>query len=345
MDPLSSGAEVVERDASLLSPTQDGGDQNIQKIRDSNNITWAELDVGKFTLVTAAVSVAENVLFYPFHLLKTREQVDKTQKLHALSTKETVAMARNTVKEGGVRGLYRGFWSSSFGSIPSYVVYLVTYSWTKHMCGWDNPHVAPTQQQKIWVPFVAGAIADVASIAFYVPVDVVVQRLQLKDSKYKGVTDAVRSIWKEDGPKGFFRGFGATLTYSVVGSITWWITYENAKAALAGRFTRTKQSLSTGEKPPDRVAQFVSGFIAGGVAAVACQPIDVVKTRLQTQGAGVGGQQGTRYTNLWHGMKTALREEGVRAFSKGLIPRALSRAPLSAISSVSYELMLYYCRK
>jgi CubicO group peptidase (beta-lactamase class C family) len=46
------------------------------------------------------------------------------------------------------------------------------------------------------LPLAAGIFADVASLGLYVPVDVVVQRLQL--GKYSGLRQALKQMWKEE---------------------------------------------------------------------------------------------------------------------------------------------------
>ncbi len=47
---------------------------------------------------------------------------------------------------------------------------------------------------------VAGALAaDVAAISLAVPVDVIVQRMQLPNSRYTSARQALRTIWKEEG--------------------------------------------------------------------------------------------------------------------------------------------------
>lgn len=44
--------------------------------------------------------------------------------------------------------------------------------------------------------------------------DVVKTRLQVEQSHYNGIVDAFRKIWREEGPKAFFKGGGARVLRS-----------------------------------------------------------------------------------------------------------------------------------
>lgn len=53
------------------------------------------------------------------------------------------------------------------------------------------------------------------SCAIFLPVDVVKERLQVqdlqRDYKYHGSLDAFRTIWREEGFRGLYKGYGATI--------------------------------------------------------------------------------------------------------------------------------------
>eukprot|EP00908_Phaeocystis_cordata_P018646 Transcript_30109.p2 GENE.Transcript_30109~~Transcript_30109.p2 ORF type:complete len:160 (-),score=56.31 Transcript_30109:104-583(-) len=98
---------------------------------------------------------------------------------------------------------------------------------------------------------------------------------------------------------------------------------------------------------------FAAGASAGVVAAAATNPLDVVKTRLQTQhlavapqaakeataaaGGGVCARAPLAYTGLLQGIQAVWREEGLRGFSRGMQARMLIHAPSVAICWTTYE--------
>ena len=88
------------------------------------------------------------------------------------------------------------------------------------------------------------------------------------------------------------------------------------------------------------------------LAAAATNPLDLIKTRLQTQGQLLGGQGGgggtadslsrhaaqtVRYDGLLDAVQKIYRAEGAGAFIKGLVPRVVFHMPSMAICWTTYE--------
>ena len=68
------------------------------------------------------------------------------------------------------------------------------------------------------------------------------------------------------------------------------------------------------------------------------QPIDVIKTRLMTQGAS----SLTPYAGVLDCLARMLREEGASSLFKGLLPRLLYVAPFGAVQfSVNEQMRLF----
>ena len=72
----------------------------------------------------------ENALFYPFYMLKTREQADRLvlkPRPNAKPWDASMHHLRAVIAERGVRqGLFRGFWASNILSFPAYAAYMVS---------------------------------------------------------------------------------------------------------------------------------------------------------------------------------------------------------------------------
>lgn len=79
----------------------------------------------------------------------------------------------------------------------------------------------------------------------------------------------------------------------------------------------------------------LSGMFAAACAVLATQPQDVIKTRLQTQGSLPASEQ--RYKGIVDAAQQIARQEGPRAFFKGLMPRMLYLLPASALTFSLYE--------
>lgn len=109
----------------------------------------------------------------------------------------------------------QGFPTYALCSLPAYVVYVTTYTWSKSMLGFhysSSPTDAGTVGLSAAVaPLAAGIIADAACLGFYVPVEIVVQRLQLP-GRYQSTRQVLTTMWQhEGGIRAFYRGFGATV--------------------------------------------------------------------------------------------------------------------------------------
>lgn len=178
----------------------------------------------------------------------------------------------------------------------------------------------------------------------------IVQRLQVANSPYKSSFDAIRKIYLNEGMKGYYRGLGATFIVSMLASSLWWMSYENIKSLLyrPSVLPYFVLSKSSDEKSLDvhRLPQVTAGFIAGTVTSACVNPLDVVKTRIQTQNINPIGTTGTTviYRNMFHGLQCLWREEGINGLMRGVLPKLMSRGPLSAISALVFELVLYYSR-
>lgn len=85
---------------------------------------------------------------------------------------------------------------------------------------------------------------------------------------------------------------------------------------------------------PSLATSFAVGCASGVIAAVVTSPIDVVKTRIQTQTP----TSITQYRNMVHGLHEIVAYEGPRTLFRGLLPRCinagLSIGSMMAIYSV-----------
>jgi solute carrier family 25 protein 39/40 len=116
-------------------------------------------------------------------------------------------------------------------------------------------------------------------------------------------------------------------------------------AAAAAALPPSQQRLMHHSQVEILVANMVSGFVAGGLAAGATTPFDVVKTRMQIatpsqqqqQGSGSGG--GIRVFRI---LRDVYHKEGMEGLFSGLKPRAARAAPACAIVISVYELLKSY---
>ncbi|XP_034983249.1 mitochondrial glutamate carrier 2 [Zootoca vivipara] len=125
------------------------------------------------------------------------------------------------------------------------------------------------------------------------------------------------------GVAGLYKGLGATLLRDVPFSIIYFPLFANIN--------------NLGQANLDEKASFfhsfISGCIAGSVAAVAVTPLDVLKTRIQTLKKGLGEDT---YNGIVDCARKVWIHEGPAAFMKGAGCRALVIAPLFGIAQGMY---------
>ena len=114
-------------------------------------------------------------------------------------------------------------------------------------------------------------------------------------------------IWREQGVRGFFKGFMPTTARQAANSGVRFSAYTSLKQA-AQSYVAPGEKLST-------PATFAIGAMAGTITVYATQPIDTVKTRMQA----IDAKQMYR-NSIDCGVKI-FREEGVFKLWSGAVPR------------------------
>lgn len=180
-------------------------------------------------------------------------------------------------QEGFARGLYGGVLPAFLGSFGGTCIFFGTYEYMKRLQ--VDYGVTP------WIAyFNAGLLADLAAAPLYVPSEVLKTRLQLQGRynnphfssgyNYRSTAHATRQIVRQEGFRALFHGFGATLWRDLPYSALQFAFYEQERK-LAMTFM--------GSKDIGLPMEILTGATAGGMAGVITCPLDVVKTRLQTQ--------------------------------------------------------------
>uniref|UniRef100_A0A8C5HH44 Solute carrier family 25 member 47-A-like n=1 Tax=Gouania willdenowi TaxID=441366 RepID=A0A8C5HH44_GOUWI len=184
--------------------------------------------------------------------------------------------------------------------------------------------------------FLSGLAGGVAQISVMSPGDTVKVRLQCQTEskrreanfakpKYRGPVHCLLTIVKEEGFLGLYRGAVPLMLRDGPSFATYFLTY----TVMCEWLTKT-----TGKK-----LDWSSVMLAGGVSGMAGwtvgTPMDVIKARLQMDGA----RETRRYKGFFHCITETARVEGAGVFFKSLGINCLRAFPVNMVVFFTYEVL------
>ncbi|TDL24285.1 mitochondrial carrier [Rickenella mellea] len=168
----------------------------------------------------------------------------------------------------------------------------------------------------------AGSLAGIANSVVSGPVEHIRIRLQIQSSHnriYSGPLDAVKKIYGAHGIAGIYKGQVPTIAREAVGYGAYFWAYEKLMQREMAKKGIRRDEVSAGNA--------IMYGAAAGYALWACiYPIDMIKSRLQTD--GFSAADGRKYTSALQCVRTVWRTEGISAFTRGLGP-TLIRSPFA----------------
>jgi len=172
------------------------------------------------------------------------------------------------------------------------------------------------------------------------PVDTLKFRLQCEtvEGGLKGnalLFRTAKTMWADGGLRAAYRGLGLGLIGMFPYSAIDIGTFEVFKKTYISMYSRY-YGIHEEDFHPGNVATAVIGASSGALGATAVYPLNVLRTRLQTQGTAM---HPPTYTGIVDVATKTFRNEGVRGLYKGLTPNILKVAPALSITWVCYENM------
>ncbi|KAK1449618.1 Dor1-like family protein [Colletotrichum melonis] len=180
---------------------------------------------------------------------------------------------------------------------------------------------------------VAGAVARTFAGFVLMPLTVIKVRYESNLYSYESLLGASSDIYRTNGPRGFFAGFGATAVRDAPYAGMYVLFYELLKKQLSSLSTRKDSpnpnrpvAITTSHAT---LVNFSSAVMAGGACSVISNPFDAIKTRIQLQPAV--------YRNMYQACQKMISEEGVRSLMDGVALRMSRKAMSSALAWTVYE--------
>jgi len=286
----------------------------------------------RLTFVQSFVSggiagVASRTITSPLDVVKILAQV---------GTKDTqqgfLKSFGNIYKNEGLKGFWKGNGIACVRLFPYNAVQFATFTKLKVILA--DPNTGRISPLNSLFAGSAGGIA--ATIATY-PTDMVKTRLTVahsdpSKSKYKGMVDAFRVIYKEEGPAAFYKG----MSTSIIGVIPF----------AGGTFMSYEILDKAWNKPKDKMTameNFINGCLAASFAQTFSFPFDTIRKKLQAQSKTVS--EDMRPDVEFNGMADAfvqtVKKHGVLGLWKGTTANLAKVAPYAGIMFAAFE----FCKR
>jgi len=270
---------------------------------------------------------------HPFDTIKVRIQ---TQDARNPQYRGTFHCLSTIVRKESVKGLYKGISSPMAGVTAVNAIIFGVYG--------NVQRNMPCPDSLLSV-FLAGSTAGIVQSVICSPMELAKTRLQLqadlnltgtvgtntksfKDkvrTRYSGPIDCLKKIKAADGwRRGVFRGYGVTVLREAPGFGIYFFSYE----VLSRMFSQG----------PDcgTMSILMAGGLSGIASWVLTYPIDVIKSRVQADGARV-------YRGAIHCAVQSYKNEGWRVFTRGINSTIIRAFPTNAATfvAVSWTLRMF----
>ncbi|NWH26599.1 S2547 protein, partial [Grus americana] len=187
----------------------------------------------------------------------------------------------------------------------------------------------------------AGGAAGAVRVVLMTPSEVAKVRMQTQRNphpsvaspqpvskpKYRGSLHCLKVIAKEEGFGGLYKGCSALLCRDCSSSAIYFLTY----SALCDWLT------PAGTNKPGFLVVLLSGGFAGVLAWGLATPMDVLKSRMQTDESDQH-----KYKGLFHCARESVRKEGAKVLFKGLGLNCIRAFPVNMVVFVAYEAVLRF---
>ncbi|KAI8958424.1 mitochondrial carrier [Daldinia sp. FL1419] len=240
-------------------------------------------------------------------------------------------------KAGGVRGFFAGNGLNVVKIMPETAIRFGAYEAAKKTLASLEGH-NDMHQINPYSKFVAGGVAGMTAQFCVYPLDTLKFRLQ---SEYVSggprgnalLLQTAQKMWAEGGVRATYRG----VTMGLIGMFPYSAidmgTFEFLKTTYVA-YKAKAEGIHEEDTQPSTLVTGIMGATSGAFGASVVYPLNVLRTRLQTQGTRM---HPARYNSIWDVAQKTIKNEGVRGLYKGLMPNLLKVAPALSITWMVYE--------
>jgi len=286
---------------------------------------WEEWDNSapfwKHAAAGSCAGVVEHIGMYPLDTVKTHMQALRPQGRARLG--EVIREIYSDRRFGFMKGMP----AIASGCIPAHIALFTSYEASKRKLLSTNGSHEPVRAA------ICGGLSTFFHDVILCPMDLVKQRMQL--GAYSSIGETLRHVSRHEGLGALYRSMPTTLAMNMPFGSVLVAVNESLKLHLR---------LDQRDRHSALPWYFFSAGISGAVASSVTQPLDMIKTRLQTQDILSKRDFGSssavykpKYTGFSSALATVVAEEGVLALYNGLLPRMMLSVPAAALCWGTYE--------
>ena len=276
----------------------------------------------------------EALACHPLDTIKVRMQLSRRGRVPGQKKRGFYQTGKDIVKRESPLALYKGLGPVLTGIVPKMAIRFTSYEAYKQLLADKEGRVSSR------ATFMAGLGAGVTeAVAVVCPMEVVKIRLQaqyhslsdpLDVPKYRSAPHALITVLREEGVSALYRGVSLTALRQGTNQAVNFTAYTELKQLL-----QSLQPKYEGRELPSWQTAII-GLVSGAMGPFSNAPIDTIKTRLQKTPAEAGETALSRITKIATDM---FKQEGPRAFYKGITPRVMRVAPGQAVTFTVYEFL------
>jgi len=344
---------------------QDNKTNNHQEF-DDEFLEWEERDESvtylSHCVAGSIAGITEHVAMLPFDTVKTHMQVFEGRYT-------AVETAKRLYNADGFSKFWRGASVLASGCVPAHAMYFSVYELSKQKL---LPKLHD-QSDKVY-PYayaLTGILATSMHDMILTPFDTLKQRTQLAPTNFTSLSTILGYLAKNEGFLSLYRSYPITLLMNVPQAAVIVSVNESLKilyrpqqghnvfsyflcagiaGSIAGALTipldniktrlQTQTFFSDSRRDQEKLKGIRQQTNKMGLLKMAASSFMAPKSTFATvKESTIPVDPEIKYRDILSTAKTIFREEGVRGFVKGVIPRVIIQAPASAISWTAYEMM------
>jgi solute carrier family 25 protein 43 len=274
--------------------------------------------------------VASRTITSPLDVVKILAQV---------GTKETkqgfLRSFVNIYQREGIRAFWKGNGIACVRLFPYNAVQFATFNQLKL---WFSDQQGRMSEFRA---LVAGSLAGIAATVTTYPTDMVKTRLTVahadkRKSKYNGMIDCFRVVYREEGILAFYKG----MSTSIIGVIPF-----AGGTFMAYEFLdRVWREYKKG-KPLNPLENFINGCLAAAFAQTFSFPFDTIRKKMQAQSHTVTDDMkpDVEFTGMIDAFVKTVKKNGVLGLWRGTTANLAKVAPYAGIMFAAFEACKRFC--